>query len=134
MVGGLTIAIAPGLGYMLAFVYQLGFAKEMHIPMELIQIELRDVLLTTVALFLIVPIAYNAIDQFASFNMPQHPGKRLALGFAILAVTLIGPPIMIYMGHLDKTLPIVIPTLLFSSLFLVPRCFFRARRMGTGIG
>jgi hypothetical protein len=118
---GLTIAIAPGLGYLLAFVYQLGFAVEMHIPVELVRVELGNVLLATIGLLASVLLFWAVPVEFASqwFRLPEHAAKqtitRLGVGVGVFVL----PPCIIYRNHLDRVEYISTVVAIFLAIVLL---------------
>ncbi len=101
---GLVVAAVPAYGYLLAYLYRRGFADELGIPFEFIQVELSDVLFTTVAalvigtfLLLVAHVAFSIPEI-----LPQNRRWRLGyfLGLAWLAVNV--PNFIIFRHHLDR--------------------------------
>jgi hypothetical protein len=118
---GLTIAIAPGLGYILAFVYQLGFADEMHIPVQLIRVELGDLLRATVVLFALVAMSLFFVDVVSQWlRMPVHPAQRDALKVVVVICMSLLPPTIVYRNHLDRVQFLWITVAAFIAFVLLP--------------
>jgi hypothetical protein len=89
---GLAIAIAPGLGYLLVFVYHLAFSEVLHIPTEFIEVQLRDLLIATVAVGLLLIISMTFADLTRGWLKVDRPGKRRVLRHTI-AIVVFGIPL-----------------------------------------
>ncbi len=119
---GLLIAAAPGFGYVLAFVYELGFANAMKIPVDFIRLDLRDILLATVVLGLVLLLLVIAIDfVFGYIKLPERFGTRALFSISVLWVAFVGPQAVIYRHHPMKVLPFALGMALPCALpFLFP--------------
>ncbi len=101
---GVVIAAAPAYGYLLAYVYRRGFAHELTIPLEFIQVELSDVLFMTVSalaagtvLLLVAHVVLSLAEA-----LPQDRRWRLAYLLAVVWLATNVPPLVIFRHHLER--------------------------------
>ncbi len=107
---GLIIAAAPAYGYLLAYVYRRGFAQELTIPLEFIQVELSDVLFMTVSalaagtvLLLVAHVVLSLAEA-----LPQDRRWRLAYILAVVWLATNVPPLVIFRHHLERVWYLVV--------------------------
>jgi hypothetical protein len=129
---GLTIAVAPGLGYLLAFVYQLGFAFEMHIPVQLIRVELGNVLLATLGLLwaalLFGGVLVNSLSQW--LTLPEHPAQQAVLRLLFVVGLFVLPPCVIFRNHFERVEYVLIVVAIFLAIMLLPPLIYPRGRKG----
>jgi hypothetical protein len=86
---GLLLAAAPGVGYVIAYAQELGYAMQFRIPIELIAPQLGNVLATTAGLIVLVALGAFGADVYMSGRqgVPITPLERL-LGVLTAAAVL----------------------------------------------
>jgi len=90
----LTIAIAPALGYLVAFLYQVGYSQRLQIPTEFIDVGLRDILVATVGIGLLLLNVMSLVDVSRGWLKIDRPGKRRVFRIVIVVV-LFGIPLLL---------------------------------------
>lgn len=114
---GLVVAALPAYGYLLAYLYQRGFANELNIPYEFIQVGLSDVLLIASSAFFILIVL---VRPFADLGivvvglLPKDPRWRAASLIVLVWFTVNMAQLLIYRHNLEKVWPVMGITAVFT--------------------
>jgi hypothetical protein len=86
---GLLLTVAPGLGYLIAWVEQAGYEQHFQVPLALIAPQLGTVLATTVTIALASVGIFAFAETYVSSRKSRQPGPverrlLLILGLAVL--------------------------------------------------
>lgn len=88
------LAVAPGFGYLLVFVYQVGYAQWLGVPTEFIQVGLKDTLVAALLIIFLLLTAINFLDMSRSWNS-DHPARQFAIHHTVAMVVLAGPVLLL---------------------------------------
>jgi hypothetical protein len=85
---GLLLAAAPGVGYVIAYAQEFGYAMQFRIPIELIAPQLGNVLATTAGLIVVVVLGAIVVDAYMSGRqgVPVTPLEWLLGLLMVMAV------------------------------------------------
>jgi len=72
--GGLLVTAAPAVGYLVAWVHELGYDQAFQVPTTLIAPQLGSVLAATVVLVLSLMVIFALVELYQSFRGPGPPG------------------------------------------------------------
>ncbi len=109
---GVVIAAAPALGYLFAYLYRRGFASQLRIPLEFVQVEPSDVLFATVGTLAIAAVILPLAHVMLSIGevLPGDRRWRLAYVLGLIWLALTAIDLFIFRNHLYRVWPSSIST------------------------
>lgn len=119
---GLLVAVAPGFGYLLVFIYKLAYAAKLGIPTEFIEVGLKDTLVATILVALLLINVMNLYDIGRGWFERLHPdGKLLAVQNAVILSMVMLPWILASRGSwLELGIFLSLTVLLAAYVYLWP--------------
>ena len=64
MTGGILLAVAPGIGYLIVWIHDFGYANHFHIPAALIAPQIGEVITTAIGLAIVIGLAFGLVDSY----------------------------------------------------------------------
>jgi len=72
MTEGVMIALIPALGYLFVFAYESGYAKYYHFPLEFINIDLPQIVMSALTLYIVAVIVFFTIEWISFVFFKEH--------------------------------------------------------------